>query len=713
MLGSKTAASSKVHSLVLVLAFLFVPLSILCVQILISREFDEARAMRATAEHTVATRDRLSELLTLHLDAETGVRGYVITQNPDFLGPYLRAIPKRDQAFSALRLRADRQRLAQLDRLLAVSDRKLSLAERNVEDVRAGNASVAQARIAQGEGRATMDEIRAMISAMDAEETAHLADQTRFAAQSRDQVQHAVTLLLLGVAFVLALVTIFISISIRQRRQALESSRHLAMRQRAMFDGAVDGMLWLDGSGHILRMNPSISRMFGYSEQEMLGQHNLVLMEHDYTPQESQGWLATVGIAGADGAGRRQEFTGKRADGSTFETEVAISRVETESDDPTAPRFVASIRDISGRKRAERMKTEFVSTVSHELRTPLTSIGGSLGLVMGGAAGPLEDKARRLIGIAHSNCERLIRLINDILDIEKIESGKMEFDLRRMQIGPLVRRTREAMTGFAEQHGVTIKTMVPPWPQCVMGDPDRLEQLVTNLLSNAIKHSREGGVVEVECTQHLGMARIAICDRGAGIPLDFRDRIFGKFAMADASDSRAKGGTGLGLSIVREIAQRHGGAVGFSDREGGGTIFHVDIPLAKEQRISEREADQDLPAVLHLDDDADCLSVVASSLSGKTRVIPATTLRDARFILSTEPIRAVVIDIGLGDESGLGLVDEIRGTRPNMPIVLFTAFDNTRDTQGADRLLVKSRASIEDLAQTVMALLARREREAA
>ena len=183
--------------------------------------------------------------------------------------------------------------------------------------------------------------------------------------------------------------------------------------------------------------------------------------------------------------------------------------------------------------------------------------------------------------------------------------------------------------------------------------------------------------------------------------------------MADASDSRAKGGTGLGLSIVREIAQKHGGTVGFSDRDGGGTIFHVELPLAQEQRISEREFDQDLPAVLHLDDDADCLSVVASALSGKARVVPATTLRDARFILSSEPIRAVIVDIGLGEENGLHLIEEIRAEQANMPIVLFTALDDTRDTQGADRLLVKSRVSMEDLADTVMALLARRDREAA
>jgi hypothetical protein len=310
---------------------------------------------------------------------------------------------------------------------------------------------------------------------------------------------------------------------------------------------------------------------------------------------------------------------------------VAISRISGDG----KPRYIAAIRDISDRKHAERMKSEFVSTVSHELRTPLTSIGGSLGLLSAGAVGQLNDQAKRLVAIAHSNCERLIRLINDILDIEKIESGKMEFDLRRMQVTPLVQRTVAALRGFADQHEVTLTVTLPPWPQSIKGDPDRLEQLLTNLVSNAIKHSPKGGEVEIFSDHSGGMVRIEVRDRGPGVPADFRGRIFGKFAMADASDSRVKGGTGLGLSIAREIARRHGAEVGFDDREGGGTAFHVDLPLDSTEPATKATVDQpDLPRILHLDDDLDCLSVVASAFAGKAALLSAETINDAQRLLA-------------------------------------------------------------------------------
>ncbi|GGD65150.1 PAS domain S-box protein [Erythrobacter arachoides] len=699
---------------ILVLALVLVPLSLLWVHLLIRGEFDEVRNLRSAAENTIETRDDLAQLLTLHLDAETGVRGYVLTGDASFLRPYEDAVERRDALFADLRARSTAADRTELDGLKALSDAKLANAQVNMADMRDGRGDVARARIAQGQGKVLMDRIRQSIGLLQAAQTAQLRQVSTAGTGSRNDVERLVTMLLAWVAVLLAFVTLIVGASIRQRRRALERAEHFAERQRAMFDSAVDGMLWLDAEGRVLRMNPSISRMFGYSEAEVVGRHNLMLMRHDYSVADARGWLATVGDAGADGAGRRQEFVGQRADGTTFETEVAISRVSSHNEgELTGHHYIASIRDISHRKRAERLKTEFVSTVSHELRTPLTSIGGSLGLVMGGATGPLDDKTRRLIGIAHDNCDRLIRLINDILDIEKIESGKMEFDIRRMQVGPLVRRTIDAMTGFAQKHDVTIAVSFPPWPLCIMGDPDRLEQLLTNLVSNAIKHSPAGGVVEIACNQQGGTARIEVRDRGAGVPLAFRERIFGKFAQADSSDSRAKGGTGLGLSIAREIASRHSGTIGFADREGGGTVFHVDLPLAKDQSIGVAPGDADLPLVLHLDDDADCLSVVASAFAGSARVVTATTLREARYIAMRQKISAAIIDIGLGSESGLSLLDQIRASDKTLPIVLFTAIDDASHIEEADRLLVKSRASIEELVAATMALIERREREAA
>lgn len=218
-----------------------------------------------------------------------------------------------------------------------------------------------------------------------------------------------------------------------------------------------------------------------------------------------------------------------------------------------------SLFDITERKRSEQMKNDFISTVSHELRTPLTSIRGSLGLVAAGAAGEIPPKVAGLIKIAHSNSERLVRLINDILDIEKIESGRMPFDPRPMALRPLIEQAIESSSNYlADQNVSVILDDQAPGALAAI-DPDRLHQVMLNLLSNAIKYSPQDGQVTVRLTRQESMVRLSVIDQGPGIPHAFQSRIFGKFEQADSSDSRQKGGTGLGLSIVKAIVDRLGG----------------------------------------------------------------------------------------------------------------------------------------------------------
>jgi signal transduction histidine kinase len=242
------------------------------------------------------------------------------------------------------------------------------------------------------------------------------------------------------------------------------------------------------------------------------------------------------------------------------------------------PAYLVVVLDISVRKRVERLQDEFVATVSHELRTPLTSIAGSLGLLVGGAVEKLPDSVLRLITIAHSNCQRLVRLVNDILDIEKIESGTIVFDLERVDVRRLVEQVVEANQTNAEEKGVRIRLDAAPAAVEVQADPDRLAQVVTNLLSNAIKFSAPEQEVTVAIADTGQAARISVRNRGPGIPEAFKTRVFEKFAQADSSDARTKGGTGLGLSIVKQIVMRLGGEVAFEDAPGGGTVFHVDLP---------------------------------------------------------------------------------------------------------------------------------------
>jgi signal transduction histidine kinase len=242
--------------------------------------------------------------------------------------------------------------------------------------------------------------------------------------------------------------------------------------------------------------------------------------------------------------------------------------------------FSAFVHDISQRKEVERMKDEFISTVSHELRTPLTAIYGSLSLLDSGMAGELPADARQLLSISHQSTERLIRLINDMLDLEKIASGKIEYRMQVQPLRPLMEQAIRDTRAYAE--GLRVEFRFEGADDArVNADADRMVQVCVNLLSNAAKFSPPAGVVEVTVTPRDGHVRVSVVDHGAGVPPEFRDRMFQRFAQADASDRRAKGGTGLGLSISRSIVEAHGGRIGFETEPDVRTEFFFELPLAE------------------------------------------------------------------------------------------------------------------------------------
>jgi signal transduction histidine kinase len=242
--------------------------------------------------------------------------------------------------------------------------------------------------------------------------------------------------------------------------------------------------------------------------------------------------------------------------------------------------FVAQIQDISEQREVERIKGEFISVVSHELRTPLTSIRGSLGLIIGTMAERLPRDAVKLLDIAHSNCERLIVLINDILDIDKIASGHMRFDMRRKPLAAMMLKSLQTTEAYAQRFNARLELQRPADNVCIVVDEDRFAQVLSNLLSNAIKFSPPNGVVSVNAQVREARVRVNIVDRGPGIPDDFHRRIFERFSQADSSSTRRAGGTGLGLHISRQIVESMNGTIGFDTQVGGGTTFWVEFPLA-------------------------------------------------------------------------------------------------------------------------------------
>lgn len=230
-------------------------------------------------------------------------------------------------------------------------------------------------------------------------------------------------------------------------------------------------------------------------------------------------------------------------------------------------------------EQANRVKSEFISTVSHELRTPLTSIRGSLGLINGGAAGVLPDKAQYLLQIAYRNTDRLILLINDILDVERIDSDRLSLDLSTHLLSPLIDQAVESNRGYAQNCNVRFVLHMPLTSVTVKVDANRLLQVMANFLSNAAKFSPPHSVVEIIVSSDERRCRVAVKDRGPGIPQDFQPRIFQRFSQADSSDSRTKGGTGLGLAISKALIEQMGGVIGYDTVPGGGTTFYFELPV--------------------------------------------------------------------------------------------------------------------------------------
>ncbi|WP_020179194.1 ATP-binding protein [Methylopila sp. M107] len=406
------------------------------------------------------------------------------------------------------------------------------------------------------------------------------------------------------------------------------------------------------------------AQVVGRSPREVFSGGRGETLESDLRRTLSLGRIST--------AERRPNIKGQT---SVYE----IVQVPLKGPDGRIERIFLSAHDISERKRVERLKNEFVSTVSHELRTPLTSIAGSLGLLSGGAAGHLSDRARQLVGIAHSNSLRLVRLINDILDIEKIEAGRMTFDLRTLAIRDVVIHAVGGLRAYADEFGVPIELSPGGVGVMVYGDDDRLTQVITNLLSNAVKFSPRDAPVTVSIEEAGEAVAIIVKDRGPGIPEAFRSRIFSKFAQADGSDSRRKGGTGLGLAIVREIVERHAGAITYRTQIGQGTEFEVRLPRHQPRKPTAQPAafeEPVRPKVLICEDDALMAAIFAEQMrEAGFEALTAGTVRSALKLLETHDVDAVLVDLQLPDGDGLGFVQDLRATPKGagLPVIVVSA----------------------------------------
>lgn len=365
---------------------------------------------------------------------------------------------------------------------------------------------------------------------------------------------------------------------INEKKQTLLKLQESEQQLRRLFELAPSGIILADfHTGAIIDVNASMLKSTGYRRDEFLrlDYRQLLTPEHLSLRTEVLTQLKQTGYFGPI----EQEMIDSRGKGYPA---IIHSMLIRDSSDRKLLWVLAE--DISERKKVERMKNQFVSTVSHELRTPLTSITGSIGLLASGAAGMLSPKARGMMAIAERNARHLASLINDLLDIEKLVAGKLNIDMQRQQLHPLLEQAVSVNESYGAQHSVTV-SLAPGIPDAeVVVDSQRLLQALNNLISNAIKFSPENGQVHVSAEQHAvegaPVVSIAVKDRGEGVPEAFRDQIFNRFAQADSSDTRRQGGTGLGLAITRELVTAMHGEVGFDSVPGRGSTFWIRLPLA-------------------------------------------------------------------------------------------------------------------------------------
>lgn len=367
------------------------------------------------------------------------------------------------------------------------------------------------------------------------------------------------------------------------RRQVEASGRKLAL----FAERAPIAVLELDAEGQIQQVNHEAENLFGYPAADLIGPKVPFrqLVNPDLHGEFDTQWQRIVN-ARESVAGLK--FGNLRRDGIEVVCEWTVTPLVNQQGGIIS--VIAQGRDITAQIEADRLKQEFTSTLSHELRTPLTSIIGSLQLVSSGVLGDLNKDQAELAEVAGRNGQRLLDLINDLLDIDKIESGKLTLFPEPMPLDELVRESMRLNQGFADRFEVDLASTGALPNITVNADRKRLLQVMTNLISNAAKFSPKGGSVEIDMQQTNGEVKVSVSDRGSGIPENFRNRIFGRFAQADSTDSRAKGGTGLGLAICKRLIELMGGTIGFSSRDGGGTTFWFTLPAEQAAPPAPRTA---------------------------------------------------------------------------------------------------------------------------
>jgi PAS domain S-box-containing protein len=456
------------------------------------------------------------------------------------------------------------------------------------------------------------------------------------------------------------------------RSQERGRADELYRQQEILLDSVADGICGLDRHGKVSFANPAAARLLGSTAASLTGKPVHALL-HGTAPANRQCQedcaLKRATSRQAASSGEDSIF---RADGSSFPAEYALTPI---FDQGHFSGSVLSFRDISQRNALDRMKDEFISTVSHELRTPLTSIRGALGLLSSGMLGEVNEKAANLLRIAMTNSDRLVRLINDILDLERIQSGREPLTFKPIQLSDVVRQAIGDMQPVADSAGVQL---IHDTTQAeIDADPDRLLQVLTNLLSNAVKFSPPNSTVSIMIRPGVSGVTMSVIDHGRGIPADKLEAVFGRFQQVDASDSRQKGGSGLGLAICRTIVLQHSGRIWAERNPIRGTTFRVflpyhPVPLETPAGLPENETGHG--TVLLGGANVDSRLRIAAQLTGHGYRVVETGTLEQTLAAAHDGVEAILLDTSLDGMNGWEILPLLRKLDPEArtPVVLLS-----------------------------------------
>ena len=435
----------------------------------------------------------------------------------------------------------------------------------------------------------------------------------------------------------------------------------VAGQLRRIVDAAKDGILTTDGGGLITSANPAAETLFGQPASALHGRPVTAVLPGVQLAGSSA-------VRAATGAG----LEGVRSDASRFPAELSVSAVTSDG----GRAFVVIVRDVTDRKAVERMKDEFVATVSHELRTPLTALRGHIELVLEGEAGPVTDLQQRFLQIATQSADRLGALINDLLDVAKIEAGRVQLRKEIVDVAAVLREVSATFRVEAGRRGLAFQEDLPVLPS-VIGDRDRLIQVFGNLVSNALKYTPTG-TIGVSARSTYGAVEVVVHDTGVGMTADEQRQLFTKFFRSRDRTGPDPGGTGLGLVIAKGIVEGHGGTLAVESQPGVGSRFRVGLPAVAAPRADGGESGRAAATILVVDDEVTIRDLLLEYLQmWDYAAVPAGNGAEALELARRLQPDLIILDVGMLPTSGIDVLRQLKqdaATR-SIPVLLHSVSD--------------------------------------